>query len=109
MKRAYEGDPLDHTWQYFHERPAANDGDDADEETAEDGDAGETVYAADPEPAGTETAKNVPAPGTDPAEASEQVEEASSGAQPVRVADGGESPEPPEATGQTTLGDWGWS
>ena len=50
-RRAYSGDPLDHSWQYFHERP-----------TADDDDTGETVYATDPEPAGEENAENVPVP-----------------------------------------------
>ena len=49
-RRSYDGEPLDHSWQYFHERPAA------------DKDTGETVYATDPSPAGEETAENVPVP-----------------------------------------------
>ena len=71
-RRSYSGDPVDLSWQYFHERPAADDED-----------AGETVYATDPTPAGEETAENVPVP------------------------DGGEPPT--DVDGQTTLKDWGWS
>lgn len=47
-RRSYTGDPLDHTWQYFHERPAAGEDDD------------ETVYATDPEPQGEERTEDVP-------------------------------------------------
>lgn len=53
-RRSYEGDPIDHSWQYFHERPAADDG------------SGETVYATDPEPEGDETTENVPTPADGP-------------------------------------------
>lgn len=49
-QRSYEGGPLDCSWQYFHERPAAQDGD------------GETVYATDPEPVGEERTEDVPIP-----------------------------------------------
>jgi len=49
-RRSYDGDALDHSWQYFHERPAAEE------------DTGETVYATDPNPDGEETTENVPVP-----------------------------------------------
>lgn len=49
---SYQGpeEGLDVSWQYFHERPAAQN------------DSGETVYATDPEPPGEEHTENVPVP-----------------------------------------------
>lgn len=55
-KRSYDGTELDHSWQYFHERPAL-------EEEAET-----VVYATDPDDAGEETTENVPAPERGPPE-----------------------------------------
>jgi len=48
-KRSVEGVGIDDSWQYFHERPAAQD-------------EGETVDATDPEPAGEVRTENVPFP-----------------------------------------------
>ena len=53
-RRASSGDSLNHSWQYFHERPAADDG------------SGETVYATEPESKGDETTDNVPTPADKP-------------------------------------------
>lgn len=54
---SYEGpeEGLDVSWQYWHERPAAQD-DDVEE------DCPETVYATPPEPPGEERTENVPIP-----------------------------------------------
>lgn len=63
-RRSYRGDPIDASWQYFHERPAAQEDDD-----------GETVYATAPEPDGEETTEDVPVPdggGPDPSEGDRQ-------------------------------------
>lgn len=46
VERTYTGEALDHSWQYWDERPAAS----------------ETVYATDPEPAGEVTTEGVPVP-----------------------------------------------
>ncbi|MBX0350366.1 hypothetical protein [Haloarcula pellucida] len=67
--RAYEGDPLDGTYQHISESPVW-------------GPDGETVDAT-PDPDGEETVENVPVPEADV--------------------------ERPDADGQTTLDDWGWS
>lgn len=60
---SYEGPPegIDQSWQYFHERPAASDSDDDSAEN-DTGTGGETVYATDPEPPGTEETVDVPVP-----------------------------------------------
>lgn len=78
--RSYSGPPLDLRYQYITERPELRDREDDDEVESE------TVYATDPEPAGTERVENVPL---------------SRDHQPDR-------PEPADdADGQTTLADWG--
>lgn len=72
MTRSASGVEINAAWQYWDERP---------NKTAANPD-GETVYATEPEPAGSEQAENVPVP--DP------------------VAD-----TRPAREGQTTLADWG--
>ncbi|WP_254766524.1 hypothetical protein [Salinilacihabitans rarus] len=72
-RRSYAGDAIDASYQYITERPELD-------EEAED-----VVYATEPEPDGTERAKNVPVPEPD------------------------EEPDRPAVEGQTTLDDWGWS
>jgi hypothetical protein len=78
---------LDHSWQYFHERPAADDDedeDDPDDDVDElDQAAEDVVYATDPGTKGELRAENVPIP---------------------------DSGERPDRDGQTTIDDWrGWS
>jgi hypothetical protein len=71
---------LDHTWQYFQDRPAA----DADEDVDElDQEAEAVVYATEPTAEGEISARNVPTP------------------------DG--RAQRPGHSGQTTLDEWGWS
>ena len=72
---------LNHTWQYFQDRPAADDDEDVDEldQAAED-----VIYATAPDVDGEVTATDVPVP------------------------DGG-AQRPDDVNGQSTLGDWGWS
>lgn len=56
VTRSYDGPAIDAGWQYFHERPAAEDLD----EQAED-----VVYATEPEDDGEEHSENVPVPEPD--------------------------------------------
>jgi len=53
-KRSYKGDPIDESWQYFHERPAASD---------DDQDGAETIYATDAGAGGDRSTENVPLSG----------------------------------------------
>ncbi|MFC7134361.1 MULTISPECIES: hypothetical protein [Salinibaculum] len=78
VERTYEGQPLDGTYQHITERPVQSPDDQEDD--ADDVEAGETVYATDPEPDGEQTVENVPMPG-----------------------------DRPDVEGQSTFEDWRWS